>query len=249
MASQPASHNIGARSPRERTPICSRSLITTIRLASPGCKPTRRNSEAARHKALSSASANLPASSFNPASMRSVTRRAPFRAADLTEASRFPNRGRTDSRRRRRICAMPSAFRLREDYRRQICAGWPAGRRTSTRAGGFCRWQEFETEWTEGGREDRRHGPPDASRLGSPIQRLGSGWTSRRLDRRSEAAPVIRADGRGRPNVEAGPEREKDGVVRWRRVDLKRVIAERFGVDFHERYVGTLLKKKLGCSS
>ena len=43
--------------------------------------------------------------------------------------------------------------------------------------------------------------------------------------------------------VEAGPDREKDGVVRWRRVDLKRVIAERFGVDFHERYVGKLLKK------
>ena len=33
--------------------------------------------------------------------------------------------------------------------------------------------------------------------------------------------------------VEAGPDREKDGVVRWRRLDLKRVIAERFGVDFH----------------
>jgi transposase len=43
--------------------------------------------------------------------------------------------------------------------------------------------------------------------------------------------------------VEAGPDRERDGVVRWRRVDLKRVIGERFGVDFHERYVGTLLKK------
>src|SRR5271155_3443952 len=43
--------------------------------------------------------------------------------------------------------------------------------------------------------------------------------------------------------VEAGPEREKDGVVRWRRVDIKRVIADRFGIDFHERYVGTLLKK------
>jgi transposase len=43
--------------------------------------------------------------------------------------------------------------------------------------------------------------------------------------------------------VEAGPDREKDGVVRWRRVDLKRVIAERFGVAFHERYVGKLLKK------
>jgi transposase len=42
--------------------------------------------------------------------------------------------------------------------------------------------------------------------------------------------------------VEAGPDRGKDGVVRWRRIDLKRVIAERFGVEFHERYVGKLLK-------
>ena len=43
--------------------------------------------------------------------------------------------------------------------------------------------------------------------------------------------------------VATGPDREKDGVVRWRRIDLKRVIKERFGVDFHERYVSTLLKK------
>ena len=43
--------------------------------------------------------------------------------------------------------------------------------------------------------------------------------------------------------VEGGPDREKDGVVRWRRIDLKRVIAERFGVDFHPRYVGKLLHK------
>src|SRR6204780_889876 len=43
--------------------------------------------------------------------------------------------------------------------------------------------------------------------------------------------------------VEAGPDHETDGIVRWRRVDLRRVIAERFGVDFHPRYVGKLLKK------
>jgi transposase len=43
--------------------------------------------------------------------------------------------------------------------------------------------------------------------------------------------------------VEAGPDREKDGVVRWRRIDLKRVIAEKFSVDYHPRYVGKLLKK------
>ena len=43
--------------------------------------------------------------------------------------------------------------------------------------------------------------------------------------------------------VETGPNREVDGVVRWRRIDLKRVIAERFGIDYCERYVGTLLRK------
>jgi len=43
--------------------------------------------------------------------------------------------------------------------------------------------------------------------------------------------------------VEAGPDRARVGVVRRRRVDLKRVIAGRFGVEFHERYVGTLPSK------
>ena len=31
--------------------------------------------------------------------------------------------------------------------------------------------------------------------------------------------------------------------LRWRRIDLKRVIAERFCVEFHPRYVGKLLQK------
>lgn len=43
--------------------------------------------------------------------------------------------------------------------------------------------------------------------------------------------------------VETGPDPATDGVVRWRRVDLKRVIEERFGVVYHERYVGKLLKQ------
>ena len=42
--------------------------------------------------------------------------------------------------------------------------------------------------------------------------------------------------------VETGPDRAAHGVVRWRRVDLQRVIAERFGVVYHERTVGKLLK-------
>ena len=43
--------------------------------------------------------------------------------------------------------------------------------------------------------------------------------------------------------VEMGPDPVVDGVVRWRRVDLQKLIKERFGVDYHERYVGTLLKE------
>ena len=41
--------------------------------------------------------------------------------------------------------------------------------------------------------------------------------------------------------VETGPDPAVDGVVRWRRVDLQRVIEERFGVAYHERTIGKLL--------
>lgn len=43
--------------------------------------------------------------------------------------------------------------------------------------------------------------------------------------------------------VEAGPDLEIDSVVRWRRIDLKHVIEQRFGVAYHERYVGKLLQE------
>ncbi len=42
--------------------------------------------------------------------------------------------------------------------------------------------------------------------------------------------------------VETGPDRAVHGVVRWRRVDLKALVAERFGVEYHERTIGKLLK-------
>ena len=41
--------------------------------------------------------------------------------------------------------------------------------------------------------------------------------------------------------VETGPDPEVDGVVRWRRIDLKRVIEERFGVIYSERTISDLL--------
>ena len=41
--------------------------------------------------------------------------------------------------------------------------------------------------------------------------------------------------------VEAGPDAEKDGVVRWRRRDLQARITVEFGVTLHERTVGKQL--------
>src|ERR1700757_3380767 len=42
--------------------------------------------------------------------------------------------------------------------------------------------------------------------------------------------------------VETGPDRLVHGVVRWRRIDLQRVIGERFGVHYHDRTIGKVLK-------
>src|SRR5688500_13801536 len=41
--------------------------------------------------------------------------------------------------------------------------------------------------------------------------------------------------------VETGPDRAVHGVVRWRRIDLQRLIAARFGVAYHERTIGKIL--------
>jgi len=43
--------------------------------------------------------------------------------------------------------------------------------------------------------------------------------------------------------VEANPDPDKDGVVRWRCVDLRRIIKERFDVDLDEVSVGRTLKE------
>jgi transposase len=43
--------------------------------------------------------------------------------------------------------------------------------------------------------------------------------------------------------VEIGPDRAVHGVVRWRRIDLQKIVLERFGVDYHERTIGKLLKQ------
>ena len=41
--------------------------------------------------------------------------------------------------------------------------------------------------------------------------------------------------------IETGPDAETDCVVRWRRIDLQRVIEERFDVVYAERSISRLL--------
>src|SRR3954454_9204365 len=43
--------------------------------------------------------------------------------------------------------------------------------------------------------------------------------------------------------VERGPDPDRDGVVRWRRVDLQALIEARFSVRLHERSVGKVLRR------
>ena len=43
--------------------------------------------------------------------------------------------------------------------------------------------------------------------------------------------------------VDQGPDLAKDGVIRWRRFDLRERIRQRFGVKMHERNVGKILRR------
>src|SRR4051812_34968553 len=43
--------------------------------------------------------------------------------------------------------------------------------------------------------------------------------------------------------VEQGPDPDREGVVRWRRVDLQALIEARFAVRLHERSVGKVLRR------
>ena len=43
--------------------------------------------------------------------------------------------------------------------------------------------------------------------------------------------------------IEAGPEFERDRVVRWRCVDLQQLILTRWNIAYHERTIGKLLRR------
>src|ERR687894_2780093 len=142
-----------------------------------------------------------------------------------------------------RICAMPSAVSLRTDFSagelRRLAATTKnanqsrrllslaavldgMSRTEAARIGGMDR--QTLRDWVHRFNERGPEGLLDSWSRG-PEPRLSEGP-------RAEIAQL----------VETGPDRAVHGVVRWRRIDLPRVILGRFGVAYPERTIGTLLK-------
>ena len=94
----------------------------------------------------------------------------------------------------------------------------------------------------------------DAARIGGMDRQTLRDWAHRFNQHGPDGLIDIKPPGR-RPRlsdeqrsvlkqlVEAGPDVETDGIVRWRCVDLKRVVRERFGIDLSEVSLGRVLKQ------
>lgn len=92
--------------------------------------------------------------------------------------------------------------------------------------------------------ESARLGGMDRQTLRDWVHRFNEEGPAGLLDRKSRGAPAkISAEQKAElaKIVERGPDVARDGVVRWRRIDLQQVIKDRFGVDYHERSVSRLL--------
>jgi transposase len=139
---------------------------------------------------------------------------------------------------------MPAAVRLREDYSAEELRALAKRSRDARQSRRLLSVAAVVDGMDRG--EAAKIGGMDRQTLRDWVHRfnaagpdgLTDNWTSGPRPRlsRDQLAEFTRI-------VETGPDRKVDGVVRWRRIDLKRVIAERFGVDYHQRYVGKLLKK------
>ena len=138
---------------------------------------------------------------------------------------------------------MGSAVRLREDYSaaelRRLAA--------ATRDASQCRRLLSLAAVLDGlnRTEAARIGGMDRQTLRDWVHRFNEHGPEGLLDSWSQGpAPRLSAEQRAELThfVETGPNRAEHGVVRWRRIDLQRVIRERFGVAYHERTIGKILK-------
>jgi putative transposase len=139
---------------------------------------------------------------------------------------------------------MPSAVRLREDYSAAALRRLAKRSKDAKQSRRLLSLGDPRRNGLARSGQNRRHGSPDV--CGNWVHRFSAqgpdglidNWTGGPKPRLSAGQLTEFAE-----MVETGPDPRIDGVARWRRIDLKRVIGSRFGVKFHECYVGKLLKK------
>ena len=139
---------------------------------------------------------------------------------------------------------MPSAVRLRDDYSAEALRGLAKRSKDANQSRRLLSLAAVRSGMERG----------DAARIGGMDRQTLRDW----VHRFNEQGPagLINIKPTGRPSklsaeqkeelcqlVEAGPDPQKDAVVRWRCVDLKRVLGERFGVDLSEVRLGRVLKE------
>ena len=165
--------------------------------------------------------------------------------AALADSRGFPWRGFSDALGAKEIRAMPSAVKLRDGYSAEELRALAKRSKDANQSRRLLSLAAVRDGMERG--EAAKIGGMDRQTLRDWVHRFNASGPDGLIDNRNASGPTTRLP----PEqlrafaklVEAGPDREVDGVVRWRRVDLKLVIAERFGVDYHERTVGKLLKK------
>src|SRR4051812_48940618 len=89
-------------------------------------------------------------------------------------------------------------------------------------------------------------GAMDPQRLRDWVRRFNTVGPEGLIDRKPAGAArrlTPEQEAELRAVIEAGPEFERDGVVRWRCVDLRQLILTRWNIAYHERTIGKLLRR------
>ena len=94
--------------------------------------------------------------------------------------------------------------------------------------------------------EVARVGAMERQTLRDWVHRFNAEGPSGLIDRKAPGAPArltAEQEAELAALIEAGPDRARDGVVRWRCVDLQRQILARWNVAYHESTVGKLIQR------
>ena len=89
-------------------------------------------------------------------------------------------------------------------------------------------------------------GAMDPQRLRDWVRRFNAAGPDGLIDRKpAGAARRLSAEQEAElaALIEAGPDVQRDGVVRWRCVDLRQLILTRWNIAYHERTIGKLLRR------